>query len=517
MKTTRRDVFKFAAGGAAGLLLTPAPWRLVTDAALWSENWPGIPRPVRGEIRTRFTHCALCPAGCAVRARCVGEQPIALAGLPGQPLCAFGLSGHQLPYHAGRVTGGDARGALDAVRAALARRGAGESIAILDLRPGRAASWMYRRALGALPGGIYLAPQSGLPAVDLEVVKTILSLGVPVLDGWGTLSRGLEARKHFRLIQAEAGESRTAALADEWLPIRAGSEEALAQGILGLLSGSGGTLADAVERTGMPESSILSAAKELAAGDALVLAVQESPAVLELNRLLGGRVIVKRREAPVPAAWRDAAVPATQLGAIPDHSIRTLLIDESVSDGYFPWIAIEPKLARGAAVVTFASSRLGYGRNADFVLPVAVYPEVTDDIPAAIDAAAATFRLARPLVTAPKGMMSPVEFVCTLAGIEAGDPLRERAAAIHAAGRGTLISYADAQSTPVKETNVEAFWKALHEGGCWIDESGGFTVAELRAPGPAVVALTWEMRAERGPMPPLISKLYQESNLRVRA
>src|SRR5581483_7199820 len=131
MQTTRRDLFKFAAGGAAGLALTPAPWRLVTDSALWSENWPGIPRPARGEIRTRSTHCTLCPAGCAVRARCVGAQPVSLAGLPGGPLCAFGLTGHHMPYHADRITQGDARTAAEAIRAAAARRRANQSIAVL--------------------------------------------------------------------------------------------------------------------------------------------------------------------------------------------------------------------------------------------------------------------------------------------------------------------------------------------------------------------------------------------------
>ena len=95
MKNTRRDIFKFAGGAAAGVLFTPAPWRLITDTALWSENWPGIPRPARGEIRAKFTNCALCPAGCAVRARCVGEQPVSLAGVCGG-LCPFGLTAHHL-------------------------------------------------------------------------------------------------------------------------------------------------------------------------------------------------------------------------------------------------------------------------------------------------------------------------------------------------------------------------------------------------------------------------------------
>ena len=44
MQTTRRDLFKFVGGSAVGAFLTPAPWRLITDTALWSENWPGIPR-----------------------------------------------------------------------------------------------------------------------------------------------------------------------------------------------------------------------------------------------------------------------------------------------------------------------------------------------------------------------------------------------------------------------------------------------------------------------------------------
>jgi menaquinone reductase, molybdopterin-binding-like subunit len=85
METTRRNFLLFASGSAAGVLFTPAPWRLITDTALWSENWPGIPKPARGEIGARYTHCSLCPSGCAVRARTVGGQPVALAGVPSHP------------------------------------------------------------------------------------------------------------------------------------------------------------------------------------------------------------------------------------------------------------------------------------------------------------------------------------------------------------------------------------------------------------------------------------------------
>lgn len=505
MKTTRRDLLKFAAGGAAGLLVTPAPWRLVTDTALWSENWPGIPRPVRGELRTRFTHCTLCPAGCPVKARCVGDQPISLAGRPGKPLCAFGLSAHQLPCHTDRVTQGD----VEAVRALVSKRAATDAVAVLDLRPGRTASWTYRRAMAKLPHGIYLAPQSALAAVNLDAVKTILSLGVPVLDGWGTPANILAARRHFRLIQAEAVESHTAMLADEWLPIRPGSEQALA----GALAGHGGG-----ERTGLTAEQIESVARQLAEGGALVLATQESAAVIELNRELGafGQTIVGRREAAVPASWRQAA-PATGIDSVPDRSIGALLIDESAADGYSPWTALETKLAPDALVVTFASSRAGYGRYARFTLPAPVYPEGTDDVAPAVDSLAPTFRLAVPLVTPPRGVVSPSQFVAELAGLSAADALRERADAIHASGRGTLEIYADSRVAAVQKIKPDEFWKGLNEGGSWTGEPGGkVPPLEPRPSSPAVVAMTWEMRAARGPMPPLVSKLYRESNLRVR-
>src|SRR5206468_11561614 len=102
MGLTRRDLFKLTGGSAAGLALSPLPWGLLRDAALRSETWPGVPVPRRGEIRARYTTCVLCPAACGVRARCVGDQPVSLAGVPGHPagtgtLCTIGLVGHHVP------------------------------------------------------------------------------------------------------------------------------------------------------------------------------------------------------------------------------------------------------------------------------------------------------------------------------------------------------------------------------------------------------------------------------------
>ena len=71
-----------------------------------------------------------------------------------------------------------------------------------------------------------------------------------------------------------------------------------------------------------------------------------------------GKTVFPRREAPVPQEWTKAA-PVTSLAAVPDGSLRVLLIDESVPGASVPWGAIAPKLTADAVVVTFAWSRGG--------------------------------------------------------------------------------------------------------------------------------------------------------------
>ncbi|MGA2273172.1 MAG: molybdopterin dinucleotide binding domain-containing protein [Bryobacteraceae bacterium] len=526
MTTTRRNLLKFVGGGAAGALLTPAPWRLITDTALWSENWPGIPRPARGEIRARFTHCTLCPAGCAVRARCVNGQPVSLAGVKPHPishgaLCPWGVAGHHLPYHPARVRQGPVKEALAAVARALSQRGAGERVAVLDLRPGRTVSWTYRRAMAAMDGGLYLTPHQPAYAIDLAAAQTVVSFGAPLFDGWGTPGNVFAARANFRLVQIEPVETRTAALADVWLPIRPGTETAMAAALAGEI-----TIAETACATGVEEEAIGALKEAIAGGPAVVLAADSASPLMSLNGKLHalGHTVVARREAPVPEAWKKAA-PATEVAVVPDRAIRVLLIDESLPGGYVRWQEIQPKLAANAVVVVFSSTSEGYARHAQYVLPAPVYPEAAEDVGPAIDTVAAVFRIAAPLVAPVVPVVNPGELVARIAGLPQADPLRERANAIYKAGRGTLLSYADGKSTPAKEVTADDFWKTLNQGGCWMDDSGKNAAPgklEFRAAGepprddlPLTVVVA-EMRRD-GLESPLMSKLERESNLRLSA
>ncbi len=191
---------------------------------------------------------------------------------------------------------------------------------------------------------------------------------------------------------------------------------------------------------------------------------------------------------------------------------------------YIPWHQIERKLVRGnPLVVTFAATRGGYARHAQYALPIAVYPEVLDDIAPAIDSVHPAFRISAPLVTPPAGLANPAEFVGALAGIDASSALRERAGAIHQAAKGTLLTYADGKETPVKDLTADAFWKSLNEGAEWKwDRPPGLSVAEpVARPAETVESLAdlplVAISDSHHPalVSPLMTKLYQESNLRL--
>ena len=516
--TTRRELFKFAGGSAMGLLLTPAPWRLITDTALWSENWPGVPRPARGEIRAKFTHCGLCAAGCAVRARCVGEQPVSLAGVDGG-LCPFGVTGHHLPYHPERLRQGSAKEAAAAV-AAVATRG---SVAVLDLRPGRTASWTYRRAMAALPNGVYVAAEEPACMVNLAAARTVLSLGAPLLDGWGRPNRVFAARPNFRLIHAEAVESRTAALADEWLAVRPGTEAVLGRAVAGTISAR-----QAAEIAGLAVEQVAQLARALREdGPALILAPQMTSEVLGWNLQLGGwgKTVLPRREPPVPKEWKTAA-PVTRLAAVPDGSLRALLIDESVPGAHVPWAEIQPKLAPDAVVVAFAWSRDGYAqpchtRPADRCVPRSVGRSAGGRGFAPV----AEFRLTVPLTPArPMAWSIPRNSSARWPDWTPRRPCRSAPRPSTRAAVDVLRTYADGKSTAVKETRFDDFWKALNAGGCWTDEvrdSGNAPKpGDSSAPADDPVGL-WPFRlAIDGPesaglLSPLMGKLSQESRLRL--
>ncbi len=458
LKSTRRDLFILSGGAAAGVFLTPVPWKLVDDVAIWSQNWSWIPRPPRGELNTRYTACTLCPAGCGVAARCIESQPIGMAGVPRHPasggaLCEIGIGAHQLPYHPARLAPSPAAAEAVAKEVKKARRD-GLRVGFLDMRPGRSASAVYSKFVSGFDGGMYIAPQAaesstlravarlaGEPAgrfgIDWENAGTVVSVGAPLLE---TPGRALRAWRggELRIVQVDREQTRTAALAHRWLQAW-DSAEVEAESPSLIVSGGG-------------------------------LHPEAEDTIAALNFKLGtiGRTggIVRRAASPV------SDVTFTPLDAVGDGSLGLLFIDHGPLAAWPE--GIEKKLAPNAVVVSFSpfgGSRLAVSK---YILPAPCFLEVAEDVVTPWDATVPSYGIAPALLAKPNGIESPDEILASLQPSLKGareTEMKSRVAVIHASRRGELFAFADGQRTPVKTIqSADKLWEQFQKGAYWVDD-----------------------------------------------
>ncbi len=275
MKIDRRSFLSFLIGGAAGTALSPLPWKLTDDVAIWTQMWPWVPVPEKGEVTHVTSACTLCPGGCGISVRKVEDRVVKIEGLKGHPindggLCTLGLAGAQLLYGPQRVQAPlkkvDGRfvevswkEALDEISTRLKDlRQGGQShrvACIADSDRGTVPELLLRFLT------VYGSPQffrmpsiqdtyesalylmQGVRATagfDLENADYVLSFGSGLLDGWGTPVHIFQARSRWcesggKLVQIEPRQSRTAAKADDWIPVNPGSEGVLALSMAGVI------------------------------------------------------------------------------------------------------------------------------------------------------------------------------------------------------------------------------------------------------------------------------------------
>jgi len=284
MKVGRRAVLQFMAGAVGGTLLSPLPWKLTDDAAIWTQNWFWRPSPARGEITRKPTVCALCEGGCGVQARLVdGKRAILLEGNPNHPvnqggICALGAAGLQFLYAPYRIAQplkqtkrrGDPTGfqpiAWNEAVGELAKK-LGQMRA--DGKPNGLAGITRRRrsSMDALLNQFFAAYGSPnlfkMPAhadslkiagavttgreapfgCNIEDAPYILSFGAGLVEGWGSPGRMQAAFRRWRqggksaakIVQVDSRCSTTAAMADRWIAVPPGTEAALALGIAHLM------------------------------------------------------------------------------------------------------------------------------------------------------------------------------------------------------------------------------------------------------------------------------------------
>ena len=281
MEFSRRNFIKFVAGGVGGTLLSPLPWKLIDDIAIWTQNWSWVPVPDRGKFSSINTVCTLCPGACGIQVRKVGSRAVKIEGRKDYPVnqgtvCPLGMAGLQILYNEAirwkapmkRI---GPRGSQEwkeiswdsaieevAVRIQqLRKKGVPEALAAIDGNQSQSTmASLVKRFLTSIGSPNYLSMSKeedtyamvnflmqgiNTPfAFDLENADFILSFGCGLLDGWGTPGRMLSTwrqwthngQKHKPYIaQVDPRASNTASKADVWLTPFPGTEAALALGM----------------------------------------------------------------------------------------------------------------------------------------------------------------------------------------------------------------------------------------------------------------------------------------------
>jgi anaerobic selenocysteine-containing dehydrogenase/Fe-S-cluster-containing dehydrogenase component len=263
------------AGGAAVLsgCSTDRVAKLVPYLVQSEDQVPGIP--------TWYgSTCAECSSGCGLMVKTREGRPIKLEGNPDHPinsgsLCSRGQAGLQALYNPDRLTGPmakNAAGTWDAIKweDAIARLAAkvgpahGE-LAVINGYGASTFSSMLTKWTSALGGFIATYEpfsreaerlanrkswgRTDLPVYDFAAAKYIVSFGADYLETWGSVveqQRGFAASHGFhdggmsRAVFVGPRMSLTAANADEWLSVPAGSETLVALAMAQVIAGKNG-------------------------------------------------------------------------------------------------------------------------------------------------------------------------------------------------------------------------------------------------------------------------------------
>ncbi|TVP74835.1 MAG: 4Fe-4S dicluster domain-containing protein [Gemmatimonadales bacterium] len=294
----RRDFLKVlgVTGAGAGLV------GCSTDNVEKLMPYVTAPEDITPGVATWYASaCGECPAGCGVWVKTQEGRAIKVEGNPNHPvsggaLCARGHSGLQALYNPDRLESpmrrnGDGHEAISWEEAeemlASGLRDAGSGTAFLTGRTGPTLSVLMDELVGELGGrrveyeALSEAPlreasriafgRDEIPAFDLESADLILSFGADFLETWLSpvehnrgfaRSTGVQADgSKARFVFLGARLSLTGMNADDWYPVRPGSEGVVALALAGALVDRGG---DAGPYASLVQEYDLSAAAEAA-------------------------------------------------------------------------------------------------------------------------------------------------------------------------------------------------------------------------------------------------------------
>ncbi|MFO8033396.1 MAG: menaquinone reductase molybdopterin-binding-like subunit QrcB [Desulfohalobiaceae bacterium] len=266
MAVDRRSVLKFIVGGAVGTLLTPIPWKSADDIAIWSQNWPWIPRIPEGKLGSRPGLFKMGGTDYGVLINTVQEQPITVAGNPDNGLSQGGMdplaaAGVQMMYSPSRIQGPLRKNGngFESISWSQAREILSKKLQAVQGQKDKLAcvsgdhTSSCNEILAAFTSSMgsdlfYLMPDdentlqqawqdlckgTGKPGFDLENADTLLVLGPDLFESWGTYVRNQKilGQSQPKTIYVGPVQNNTAALAQDWIPLPADQMGHLALGL----------------------------------------------------------------------------------------------------------------------------------------------------------------------------------------------------------------------------------------------------------------------------------------------
>jgi molybdopterin-containing oxidoreductase family iron-sulfur binding subunit len=367
--------------------------------------------------------CRECAAACGVVAEVRDGRPIKLEGNPAHPLnrgalCARGQAALQGLYNPDRFPGPMVRR-----NGSLVRTTWQEALQLLQQRLGELAAggqatnalFINRHESGSFPAfldswlaafgmpphlsfdlladhAVMQANQESFgvpwPSLDFGAARLIVSFGADFLDHWGaSVPQQLDfadARAKLagapRVIYLGARRSLTGLNADEWIPIRAGSELAVANALRTALGGGDAALSDAAQRADVPVATLQRLAAEMRAtrpslvlaGANTVDATEVALAVNGINQAAGNVGVTIKPSAPITgvagaASTADlvSAVERMRAGQVPMLFVRDVNPVFALPSG----LKVAEALARVPFKVSFSLFPDETSLLADLVLP----------------------------------------------------------------------------------------------------------------------------------------------------
>ncbi|MCU0848063.1 MAG: molybdopterin-dependent oxidoreductase [Spirochaetes bacterium] len=471
-KIDRKDFLKIAggaiAGSAVGTVFSGAPFISLQWLVEWTQDQhvpsSGLEKYLKGV-------CEICPNKCSISVRMIGERAVKVE--TSNSGCPFGQTSLQMLYHPDRITtplkntGSKGRAKFTPVTwdeaikdisskiNGIIKSGKNDRIASINKERNLSSELLDRMVNSIGSNHSYYEPTldtltagavGGMLDYNFDDADFILSFGARLLEGWGdsasiskSFSRWKERKVKF--IQVDSVCTRTASAADEWVPIKPGTEIFVALGIANHLikkKGMGSGAADfgawsaiageytpeaASRLTGVPAKKIeeladaLSRAKSPVAvagkgGKAISSSSAEIIAVYGLNTIVKSRSVTTKQNvnfagaAPIQTAAKFLAESKKCAGF--DEFVKTKNFDMLIVNGadpvyksvYGKELAAKLEKSFVVAIMPLVNDTAAY---ADYVLPsitsfeskTAAGDPVVKPVDGAIHAGDAVLRIAK--------------------------------------------------------------------------------------------------------------------------